>query len=540
MRRCAIGFLTILSTVQLALANGGFKPLIEYPQAPTIPVQRALITYRDGVETLIVESTYQTASPEVAWILPLPAEPTKLEKADPGLLETLSIQVQPKVISSSGLAWIIIVGMILLAFPLVGIRLMAGEPLSVYAVIAIALIAWFGGAICLMPSLERARAGGGPEEEASGVNILNSQRVGNYDVQVLRADSSTALADFLAAGKLQPLSAEEKKIFDGYISEGWCFLVSTLHRDSSNLPATPHPIAATFPTKSIVFPMRATKIANTKTHVELFVAADTRTTADGFTTVAAQRLFAESLYSRTPSTYFDGHFSMSPRYVFVAHPDLKDLLWNRCVLTKLTADLPPSRMDNDVAILRMPYAPSMQEVYSNGVRNDWIGATLCIAVTGMLAFLAVASKPLRRLRRMPRAQRISLLSIPLAVALGIYYFFPSIPTTIRPHIRSENWLGPLHTAISRCGGELDATLADSPEKLLEIFHRHEQDAALVNPFTGAPIAVRRSPGNYQIIRETGGARLIFYNSQMFPREITFLHPPATAPATTAVTAGNLR
>jgi hypothetical protein len=182
----------------------------------------------------------------------------------------------------------------------------------------------------------------------------------------------------------------------------------------------------------------------------------------------------------------------------------------------------------------------MQEVYSNGVRNDWIGATLCIAVTGMLAVLAVASEPLRRLRRMPRAQTIGLLSIPLAVALGIYFFFPSIPTTTRPNVRSGNWLGSLHTAISRCGGELDATLADSPEKLLEIFHRHEQDAALVNPFTGAPIAARRSPGNYQIIRETGGARLIFYDSQMFPREITFLHPPTIAPATPALTAGNPR
>ena len=91
----------ILLAGSAALGDGMYKAGVAFPANPTIPSQRALIAWRNGSETLIVESTYQTPSPNVGWILPLSAQPTKLEQADPGLLPSLSMCLRRK----SPLAW---------------------------------------------------------------------------------------------------------------------------------------------------------------------------------------------------------------------------------------------------------------------------------------------------------------------------------------------------------------------------------------------------------------------------------------------------
>ena len=64
-----------------ALGDGGYWPEPAFPAMPTIPVQRAVVVHRDGVEALVVESAFESPSPNVGWILPLPAEPTELDVA---------------------------------------------------------------------------------------------------------------------------------------------------------------------------------------------------------------------------------------------------------------------------------------------------------------------------------------------------------------------------------------------------------------------------------------------------------------------------
>ena len=82
MRRHSFIFVVIavllVSMPGASWGNGVYVPQQGYPVMPTIPVQRAIIVYRDGVQTLVVESAFQTEAKDVAWILPLPAVPVKL------------------------------------------------------------------------------------------------------------------------------------------------------------------------------------------------------------------------------------------------------------------------------------------------------------------------------------------------------------------------------------------------------------------------------------------------------------------------------
>ena len=95
---CVFGNVLALLMVSSVLANGVYFPQEAYPAMPTIPIQRAIIVYRDGIETLIVESTVDSESPEVGWILPLPKEPEKLEVADSGMLVSMSMCLRSRLI----------------------------------------------------------------------------------------------------------------------------------------------------------------------------------------------------------------------------------------------------------------------------------------------------------------------------------------------------------------------------------------------------------------------------------------------------------
>ena len=88
--------LSLLFVCQLSYADGVYIPAAK-KKIPDIPVQRALVKYRGGTESLIVESTLNGEGGDYGWIIPVPSPPTKFEKISPGLLKTMSLQIQPKI-----------------------------------------------------------------------------------------------------------------------------------------------------------------------------------------------------------------------------------------------------------------------------------------------------------------------------------------------------------------------------------------------------------------------------------------------------------
>ena len=97
-KRAALTCAAVLMLGAAAAGDGKYWPEPAYPATPKIPLQRAIIVHKDGIETLIVESAFESESPNVGWVLPLPAEPTKLAVADPGMCRSLSMCLRPRIL----------------------------------------------------------------------------------------------------------------------------------------------------------------------------------------------------------------------------------------------------------------------------------------------------------------------------------------------------------------------------------------------------------------------------------------------------------
>jgi hypothetical protein len=548
------GAVSLAAAPCAVLGNGGYVPEIAFRAMPQIPLQRALIVYRDGVETLIVESTFDSESPGVGWILPLPAEPTEIDVADPGMLTTMAVCLGPEVIHDlhDVLQWafLVLIFLVPLALKAVlfkeGVRLLDG-------------ILWLIVCLLFVAMLGHAGAGGA---QSSNVTVLSTQKVGGYDVSVLRAGDPGALAAWLSKEGLTALSQDANAIVGEYIEDGWCFAVARLRRETKGA-ATPHPLRVTFPAEKPVYPMRMTRIAGTRTHVELFVVAEQMAVADGFHVVSADRYAAWLLDSDEKWLAFRGRtggvfvfpgglpgfrdrerlpedfwpeglpaFSGTDSRAAFGQPGVVQLLWDGCVVTRLEADLSPDDMQTDVWLGRRALRVQRDRVFSP--RGRWQAAVCVLAWGGVGLALNVIVLCNKR-RRPGRAGRWTL-----GILLGLV-LFGSVAAALSHRVVAvgpsvTNWQvtgrqrnfgivanlmvidGVLHAGT---GAEELATL---PEKIIE---RDLLDPdALVNPFTGARMRYERSPGNFYVQSFGQDRWLCLYDRHGFEMPVAALPPPS--------------
>jgi hypothetical protein len=479
-----------------ALADGKYWPEPAYPATPKIPLQRALIVYDNGIETLIVESSFESASPSVGWVLPLPAEPTKLGVADASILTSLSMCLRPEIVHDLFL-WVVLflcIAAIILpyAFSIIFIRNRATLNSAIVLITLLVLLAGF-----FLPALG---TGGSSEGSGAGVEVKSFQRVGNYDVAVLRAKTADALSTWLKDHSFQALDAPSIKVVEDYISRGWCFVVARLTRTAGGA-ATPHPISATFPAMAPVYPMKFTRLANSKTCVELFVVAKQMAAAKGFRRAGADRyLFHKDTRAEETAPYYEAQ-ETGP---VIGNPDLGELLWKGCVITQLTADMTPEQMDRDVEVRLVELTPDRDVVYSERGRR---GITYLILLGGVSIGLIASAAVFRGMRR-PRNLELKALAIFAAFVLVfagiIYAAVPVIPVRagrdmgwIRMFIRQRDLA--MVTMMMAHDGRLHAGMSDEefakfPDMLGGYLRTPEKFA--LNPLTGEKMRFERTPGNF--------------------------------------------
>ncbi len=191
----------------LASADGGFFPPPNYYMRET--EQKAVIFYDQGVETLIVSSSFQGDAKDFGWIIPVPNKP-EVDKSSDELFTALNELTNAPIIS----------------YPPRGIEIMSDSAIQ------------------------------------EGVEIIENKKVEYYDITVLKATEEDSLAQWLRKNNFQ-FPSEASYIFSDYIQNNWYFVAIKIDTANSGFTVsqqlrTGHatPIKLVFEAKNIVYPLK--------------------------------------------------------------------------------------------------------------------------------------------------------------------------------------------------------------------------------------------------------------------------------------------
>ncbi|MGD8344750.1 MAG: DUF2330 domain-containing protein [Desulfobacterales bacterium] len=498
----ALVFVFATGICDFALADGFFIPEVR-ENLPDIPIQRAVVKYREGTETLIIESTLSGSGKHFGWIIPVPGEPLRFEKVSPGLLKTLSAQIGPK-INHARLD-----------------RGLYGLPMSVFFAILVAIgcfavVLWgkkgvFGFLLVFFlfvigfPMFISYRAASPPGSIVDSlVEIKHRETVGNYEVFVLDARNSLEFDQWLKDSRFSTLPERALPIIDHYIEDGWYFVVAKLQTTGDGA-STPHPVLLEFETDNPVYPMQLTALPDTNVHLEIFVIADKQAVPVNYT---IQKEYCDyfnynKFYARHSS---DTEKGFVPSKIHgpggeIAHADAKKVMWSGCVVTKFAGKISGSDMRDDMFFRFETPHYYRKQIYTAAARlKESIDNAARVIIFGLpvLTFLY-------RLTR-ARKYRFTLGSLfiisVIACASGFSLTYAAIGKTPEVHTIHRNW--PDHLM-----GQL-ADLFSYPENTFETgaeLSKILKKSDIKNPITNEPIILEDSPGNIILEEDADGTQI---------------------------------
>ncbi len=514
---CLAGWLLIhLICVSSALADGCILPPIETAQskAPDIPLQRAVMVYKDQVERLIIESSIRGEGQRFGWIVPVPALPADVAKASPGLLSTLSMRTRPQAFDNlSGL----IIGLSIPAVMVIcwaasviktnpptrkGVLDMAGS--MVWAMLIVFVVYLLGSSMLL---------GSGGDMSAgatTGIDVWQSRIVGNYDVTTLQADTPKALNRWLDENGFAPFPAKAVPVLDDYIANGWCFVAARLQRSGDGV-LRPHPLSITFASPEPVYPMRLTALSGEPVHLELFVVAEQRAHCDQLQCDASGVLRQED--APTWILHREGPVYTNRTLLgFSGLVDIHDILWDGCCLTRLSADLDPEDMRADFVIRWDEPGSHRRLLFSHkGAGMAGICVAEIVLMLGIpVALFGIAGRFAQDQRRRAYLVRgmMPVLGVTLLSTAAVYLVLP------KTGVQAERWAAAAQVpsldealkAVSHAQPASETSLLQLREGVAEYFHTN----GTLNAFSLARIVEEDSPGNYTLEEQDEGFLMRWY------------------------------
>lgn len=503
-RLSVVGFLLVLlvfhlSVPVLAAADGGFFPEMGFP-VPDLPGQRAIISYRDRIETLVIESTVNHGS-RTAWVLPVPPDVISIEKGSVGLIKTMGIQLSPTLKHPDQLT------LIFCAILMVVMFLMCIIPIFDYFRWIIPMtIVCFLILMIAAPNFIAYRSGSyvsGTEMEEA-VRVLQSDRVGNYDTIVLQATSYVVLNKWLDKRGFAEMDKKAERIIDGYIRDGWHFLVSDLAGSGGDHLQT-HPLEITFAVGRPVYPMRLTAIHDGPLLLDLFIVADKGVfTRD----CVMETIFRDQFMGMDEgeAEYWSmGKDGFRAKTLFrffgatLAHPDTQRLLWPGCWITRLRGEVSPGRLRTDIHFdENWGTAYEAHRFSSRAAVVLWMGQSAVLFLIGLFILDRMRKKGASD-RKLRWAGLIVLPCVTFFVSSLMVLSIESVPVRNSRFDYSElNYLSNIFYdlfAIPVVGGYTD-------EEFLSALH-DSVEGGVKNPYTNRPIIMEASPGNFTVQREHG-------------------------------------
>jgi hypothetical protein len=379
------------ATGSMARADGLVLPPVLLPQDVEMPDQRALLAWRDGMETLVIESAFVGKGTDFAWVVPLPAKPA-VEAATRGTLPSVAALLLPVVIppvkelwllvaAIAGVSvlalltgwrvvgWIFRAGLMILAGLIIGgvlTALIAPAYGLFFLPAAVVLACWMGRKLILqeaslfshlilliaglllfgmmIPTFGTVRGTMGGTPEAGRV-LVERKIVGDFDVAILSGKEGASVADWLQANGFS-LPEPARAVAVEHAEAGGWFVASRVRRafveSGRNVPA---PLVFRFPAERPVYPMRFTGAGATRAlEVELFVFGPERAVAEGLEPVAWGPVQTgdprEGVYRRGTGQPHGGRV--------VTHPELRRLTEGTAIVTRLRGTLAPQAMQADI------------------------------------------------------------------------------------------------------------------------------------------------------------------------------------------------
>lgn len=535
MRQILSLFLLLLMPLA-ARADGMVIPTVAFPAKITIPDQRALICYSNRTERLVIETRFTGSGTNFAWVVPLPNQPV-IEEATTGLFPTLQYLFRPQIIHNVPGYYLRIFALIWLGYLLlfvrptgrihrldvtacvllsatITVRFALGSDIEVFdswdfiigslfiffdlmcivvlvrfrenfGVLSKSVLIFFLAIqllAILLPSLAAAkRQAMESVPSTQAVSILDRKIVGVFETTTIASHESKALQTWLSEnGYAVPTNSEP--VIANYVKNGWIFVATKIQHDhGAAVTSTPHPLSFTFKTDKPVYPMQLTGLGNQSLSVDLYVFSAGRAAAPHFKVESCTR----------PN---------------IVHPLLRQWTAGLSVATKLTANLSPAEMRDDVWLEQTPFTFEQKDrLFSRqGALITALNWGTGLFATGLLVvcFLAFASE--KHKKQLPRS--VGIVTAASIILVGVSYLsLPKIEVKLVkvPGFDSHNQQLILRMALEENNW---STTAEARAGLREIVSNPTNAASYDlnnwdNYFVGGQIREEDSPGNY-LLRET--------------------------------------
>ncbi|HPO15357.1 MAG TPA: DUF2330 domain-containing protein [Candidatus Hydrogenedentes bacterium] len=477
-----------------------------------MPHQRALIAYNDGVETLVVESSFQGEGKELAWIIPVPAKPTAIEKVSTGIFSALEMSLQPKVVDKSeGLIFLGLFFLLWALFLLISGRFVPIRSLLMAVLVMFMISLGFAGL---------SRGGIERSPQIKGVQASQSISVGSYDVNVLEVETFNALNQWLSANGFKEVLQVGESAVNSYIAEGWKLVAAKLRREGEGF-SRPHPLKISFPSPSPVYPMRLTQLAGSDLHLELFVLAAQEAKVAGMDVFFVDEFIRkESGSGCAKRAYCLGNKT----YRRIGLPSLVDQMGSTCVLTWLKGDFANSQLNHDFSIGKTVPRFVISTVYTP--RGAEIAALERAMMAGGLILLPGALLWTWRKRKSPAPLLLEwVIFATVLVSTGVgFVSYRSLPKAeVVLDTESHQILSP-YDVIKHLKKHPDIVAKMSVQDIEQYFLDWLARYRYKNPYTGEPFALEEALGGVVIVQNDRGiaARLFSEPNQFYHRGATGL------------------
>jgi hypothetical protein len=422
-RIALLATLALLAAASPALADGcAFSPVQvgsvardNEQTSVTSPRQECLMATDGKTVRMVLRTHFETASDELAWVVPVPAKPRDIKKADPELFATLDQATAPTFYTVES----------------------SKSPF---------------GCGCASMGMQNESLG----KWQHAVTVHEQGTAGIYEFVVLSSTGGDELTTWLSEnGYALPIGAE--RVLGRYVEKGWYWLAMRLRKDLAESPKlVPHPIAYTYDSETLTFPLVISQLsAGLENEILLYVLAPSRYAAANWSNLSIDELIYKDPQARTftdaferaesPSgTTYEREFKYATekrdgrvfitesagaakegRFPYYDPQKLRDAVDAITAalptatkpghLTRLRTVMPPKTMDRDVVLVPVEWPGVENYIQMSAAEANLHGETALAG--GGVGLLLLGAWPRRR--KLPRALRIILCMLACTILITL-------------------------------------------------------------------------------------------------------------------------